>query len=110
MEHVAEKNFFLCDMSRDKSPSLNLYELSPSRFVCFLGNIIFIDNDYDGKYFSLSVCFRTIPDWLSWLQYISWFNYGFEAMNINQWKGYGNIRKKSYKYFESCVDANIANQ
>lgn len=31
----------------------------------------------------------TIPVWLSWLQYVSWFNYGFEAMLVNQWDGYG---------------------
>lgn len=37
--------------------------------------------------------FRTIPVWLSWLPYLSWFNYGFEALIVNQWDGYGNISK-----------------
>ena len=29
--------------------------------------------------------------WLTWLRYLSWFNYGFEALVINQWDNYGNI-------------------
>ncbi|XP_078376593.1 protein white-like [Oculina patagonica] len=33
----------------------------------------------------------TIPDWLFWLKYLSWFNYGFEALVVNQWDNYGNI-------------------
>ena len=35
--------------------------------------------------------FSTIPDWLSWLQYLSWFKYGFETLVVNQWDGYENI-------------------
>ena len=38
--------------------------------------------------------FRTIPKWLSWLQYVSWYNYAFEALLVNQWEGYGNISKR----------------
>ena len=30
----------------------------------------------------------TVPDYFIWLRYISWFNYGFEDMMINQWKDY----------------------
>ena len=33
----------------------------------------------------------TIPDWLVWLKYLSWFNYAFEVLVVNQWDGYGNI-------------------
>ncbi|XP_020625255.1 protein white-like [Orbicella faveolata] len=33
----------------------------------------------------------SIPAWLTWLRYLSWFNYGFEALVINQWDNYGNI-------------------
>ena len=40
-----------------------------------------------------TLCFSTIPDWLSWLQYLSWFNYGYEALVVNQWENYGNISK-----------------
>lgn len=36
---------------------------------------------------------RTVPVYFIWLKYISWFMYGFEALIINQWKGYGSIRK-----------------
>nr|XP_058944927.1 protein white-like [Pocillopora verrucosa] len=32
----------------------------------------------------------TVPVWLSWLHYLSWFSYGFEAMLVNQWNGYGD--------------------
>lgn len=31
---------------------------------------------------------RTIPPYLDWLSYLSWFKYGFEALSINQWKGW----------------------
>ncbi|RMX61223.1 hypothetical protein pdam_00023788 [Pocillopora damicornis] len=40
---------------------------------------------------------RTIPEWLSWLRYLSWFNYGFEALVVNQWDNYGPIRKLNLK-------------
>lgn len=30
-----------------------------------------------------------MPDWLVWIQYISWFYYGNEALTINQWKDVG---------------------
>ncbi|CAH3142936.1 unnamed protein product [Porites evermanni] len=33
----------------------------------------------------------TVPVYFIWLKYISWFMYGFEALIINQWKGYGSI-------------------
>jgi len=33
----------------------------------------------------------TVPVYFVWLKYISWFMYGFEALIINQWKGYGPI-------------------
>jgi len=29
----------------------------------------------------------SIPDWINWLKYMSWFKYGNEAMMINQWEG-----------------------
>ncbi|TRY79220.1 hypothetical protein TCAL_12520, partial [Tigriopus californicus] len=31
--------------------------------------------------------FEAIPEWLGWLQYLSWFKYGNEILVINQWKG-----------------------
>jgi len=39
----------------------------------------------------------SVPVWLSWLQYLSWFLYGFEALLINQWSGVDSI---------SCPDVN----
>ncbi|CAH3037565.1 unnamed protein product [Porites evermanni] len=33
----------------------------------------------------------TLPWWLKVVQFFSWWNYGFEAMAINQWDNYGNI-------------------
>ena len=43
----------------------------------------------------------SIPAWLEWIKYISWFFYSYEALVINQWSGVANI---------SCDDmgANIA--
>ncbi|KAL7640653.1 UNVERIFIED_CONTAM: hypothetical protein RMT77_008928 [Armadillidium vulgare] len=29
---------------------------------------------------------KSVPSFLSWVRYISWVNYGNEALNINQWK------------------------
>jgi len=28
----------------------------------------------------------SVPSWLMWLQYLSWFNYANEALSINQWQ------------------------
>ena len=35
--------------------------------------------------------FRSIPVYLIWIKYISWFHYSFEAMMINQWDQVTNI-------------------
>ena len=35
--------------------------------------------------------FRTIPNWLIWLKYISWLYYGNEMALINQWKDVTSI-------------------
>ncbi|KAK7066131.1 ATPase activity protein [Halocaridina rubra] len=34
---------------------------------------------------------NTVPDYFIWIKYISWFNYGNEAFNINQWTGVSDI-------------------
>ncbi|RXG68224.1 hypothetical protein Avbf_06376, partial [Armadillidium vulgare] len=34
----------------------------------------------------------TIPPYFIWLRYISWFNYGFEALAIAQWKDITDIQ------------------
>ena len=31
------------------------------------------------------VNFRSVPDWLIWLKYISWFMYTNELLVVNQW-------------------------
>merc|ERR1712071_549533 len=28
----------------------------------------------------------SVPDWLGWIGYLSWFMYGNEALTINQWR------------------------
>lgn len=33
----------------------------------------------------------TIPPYLDWLSYLSWFKYSFEALTINQWIDWGNV-------------------
>lgn len=35
---------------------------------------------------------KTFPDWMYWLQYLSWFRYGNEALAINQWSNVPNIQ------------------
>ena len=32
-----------------------------------------------------------MPDYLSWIEYISWFRYSFEIAVVNQWDGVQNI-------------------
>ena len=34
---------------------------------------------------------RSIPAWLSWIRYISWFYYGYSALMNNQWSGVEDI-------------------
>ncbi|CAG7696963.1 unnamed protein product [Allacma fusca] len=33
----------------------------------------------------------SVPVWLIWMKYISWFHYGNEALSINQWNDVSNI-------------------
>lgn len=41
----------------------------------------------------------TVPDYFIWLRYLSWFNYGFEDLMINQWEDYpGEIGNCQYHY------------
>lgn len=35
--------------------------------------------------------FRSIPPYLTWISYLSWFRYAEEALMINQWEGVENI-------------------
>lgn len=51
----------------------------------------------------LSVLIRSIPAWLSWIQYISWFYYGYSAMMINQWAGVENIACQTNST-SSCIN------
>lgn len=34
----------------------------------------------------------SIPVYFVWLRYLSWFNYGNEALAINQWRGVDDIK------------------
>lgn len=42
-------------------------------------------------HFLLSFNNRSIPDYLVWMKYISWFSYGNEMMVINQWEDVSTI-------------------
>ena len=44
---------------------------------------------------------RSIPVWLSWIKFVSWFYYGYSALMINQWAGVEDI---------SCDIQEIGNQ
>jgi len=39
------------------------------------------------------VFFSKVPGWLSWLQYVSWFLYANELLNINQWEDVTDLGK-----------------
>ncbi|PIO69082.1 ABC-2 type transporter, partial [Teladorsagia circumcincta] len=47
-----------------------------------------------------------LPDWIRWVQYLSWFRFGYEAFIINEWtyEKYDNISctMTSGKVAESC--------
>ena len=45
---------------------------------------------------------RSIPSWLIWLKYLSWFLYGNEALAINQWDGISNITCNASN--GTCID------
>ncbi|MFH4979738.1 hypothetical protein AB6A40_006447 [Gnathostoma spinigerum] len=34
---------------------------------------------------------KMIPDWISWIQYFSWFRFGYETLITNQFGNFGNI-------------------
>lgn len=34
---------------------------------------------------------RSTPTYMIWVKYLSWFNYGNEALMINQWEGVRNL-------------------
>jgi hypothetical protein len=34
---------------------------------------------------------KSIPDYFIWLKYLSWWKYAFEALQVNQWDGFGTI-------------------
>ena len=55
--------------------------------------------DYFSSHISL---FRSIPVWLSWIRYISWFYYGYSALMINQWDGVQDIACQSNST-EACI-------
>lgn len=40
----------------------------------------------------LITCFRSIPIYLQWLSYFSWFKYSNEALMINQWENVTDIQ------------------
>jgi len=40
----------------------------------------------------------SVPLWMGWIKYLSWFLYSYEALVINQWSGVTNI---------SCLDVTI---
>ncbi|KAF2898580.1 hypothetical protein ILUMI_07594 [Ignelater luminosus] len=40
---------------------------------------------------------KSIPVYFKWISYISWFQYGNEALMINQWKGVKNINCSGYE-------------
>ena len=48
----------------------------------------------------------TIPVWLEWLKYLSWFMYSNEAMLINQWKGVEDIKVGdlvTFQFIKNCI-------
>ena len=45
----------------------------------------------DLKYNSSSASHYSDVGWLVWVKYLSWYQYGFEALMINQWEGVTNI-------------------
>ncbi|KAB7495576.1 ABC transporter G family member 18 [Armadillidium nasatum] len=40
----------------------------------------------------LFINLQTLPPWISWVRYLSWFMYSNEALTVTQWTGVTNIR------------------
>ncbi|GMR48184.1 hypothetical protein PMAYCL1PPCAC_18379 [Pristionchus mayeri] len=38
----------------------------------------------------------TLPSYISWIQYLSWFRYGFEALAINQWSAVNGLNSTQW--------------
>ncbi|VDM71210.1 unnamed protein product, partial [Strongylus vulgaris] len=38
----------------------------------------------------------TLPPYVSWIQYLSWFRYGFEALAINQWQEVNGVNSTDW--------------
>ena len=34
---------------------------------------------------------RSLPSFLAWAQWLSWYRYSYEILIVNQWDGFGNI-------------------
>ncbi|KAH7664941.1 CBR-WHT-8 protein, partial [Aphelenchoides avenae] len=47
----------------------------------------------------------SMPDYVSWVQYLSWFRYGYESLIVNQWQDFSNITclaGQSERNFTEC--------
>ena len=53
-----------------------------------IGPVIIIPFMLFGGFFLNS---GSVPAWLAWLQYLSWFMYSFEALLVTQWEGVEGI-------------------
>ena len=54
---------------------------------------------------TLFIFFRSLPVWLSWLQYISWFKYSNEILVVNQWRNvtFDDCDHNNPDYPPNCV-------
>lgn len=48
-------------------------------------------------------CFRSVPDYFIWLEYLSWFKYSNELLAINQWQNIKEIGNVYFRFFLQIV-------
>ena len=41
---------------------------------------------------------RSLPSFLAWAQWLSWYRYAYEILIVNQWEGFGDIACPSSTY------------
>lgn len=52
----------------------------------------------------------TIPVWLAWIKYVSWFFYGYNALMINQWSGIDNIECEGFQNADNSTMATLTGE
>ncbi|KAK6039017.1 hypothetical protein COOONC_23475 [Cooperia oncophora] len=101
---VAVCSVFRCPSARKEEKKLLYFQMSPSYAVAvtITGPLLTIYSMTGGLFTNVAM----LPDYIRWVQYLSWFRFGYEAFIINEWtyEKYNNISctMTNGKPAESC--------